>query len=145
MIRRDGARSLWRGHSTTILRIVPYAAFSYAFHDYAESYFKKKIKLEKLPFELKFLAGAIGGAAATLLTYPLDVLRVRMAIDRKTSWMKALKQGGFLQGLVPTMVGIIPYSGTAWCIKQSATESFSTFTCREPILLEALVINAFAG
>ncbi len=36
IIKKDGAISLWRGHSTTVLRVAPYAGFSYAFHDLAE-------------------------------------------------------------------------------------------------------------
>jgi len=81
--RKDGITSLWRGHSTTVLRVAPYAGLSYMFHDSAEREMKRKLNLgdKALPFGYKFLAGAFGGGAATLLTYPLDVLRVRAYVD----------------------------------------------------------------
>lgn len=64
------------------------------------------------------------GAVGTLLTYPLDVLRVRLALMPSSSWSSAIGQGGLYQGLAPTMLGIIPYSGTSWMVKQSLQELF---------------------
>ncbi len=81
MIQTGGWLSLWRGHSTTILRVAPYAGLSYTFHDFAENKFKEKLGTERLPPYLKFLAGSIGGFFGTVATYPLDVLRVRLAMN----------------------------------------------------------------
>ncbi len=58
----------------------------------------------RLPSSLKFLAGSIGGLGGTLFTYPLDVIRVRMALGG--SWVSSLKQGGLFQGLLPTLLGM---------------------------------------
>ena len=49
------------------------------------------------------------------------------------------------QGLLPTILGIIPYSGTAWLSKQSMLEYFPTVTNRPPSVLESIIINAIAG
>ena len=46
----------------------------------------------------------------TFITYPLDVLRVRLALIPKSTWMQLLKEGRFYQGLTPTIMGIVPYS-----------------------------------
>lgn len=99
----------------------------------------------------KFLAGSIAGAGATLLTYPLDVLRVRLALIPGSTWSSILKQGGLYQGLRPTLYGIIPYSGTSWCIKQVLLERFmNAQDCakcdrKSPHLFESLIINGIAG
>jgi hypothetical protein len=71
MASEGGILSLWRGHSSTVLRVAPFAGFSYAFHDYAEKEFKRNLQVDRLPFMYKFTAGAFGGGFATLLTYPL--------------------------------------------------------------------------
>jgi len=71
MISEGGVLSLWRGHSSTVLRVAPFAGFSYAFHDYAEKEFKRNLQVDRLPLTYKFIAGAFGGGFATLLTYPL--------------------------------------------------------------------------
>ncbi len=119
-----------------------------------------------LPYGYKFLAGAFGGAVATLLTYPLDVLRVRLALVRNSTWNSTLKQGGLYQGLAPTMLGIIPYSGTSWMVKQYLLQLHYEYHSRKerfmgdellepssssydsichPSLVESLVMNAIAG
>lgn len=145
IIKSDGVFSLWRGVSPSIIRVAPYAAFHYALHDYAELLFKKMKKTEILPYKYKFLAGSIGGLGATLLTYPLDVIRVRLAIIPGSSWWTSIRQGGIFQGLTATVVGIIPYAGTAWCTKQTLSEYFPTVMQRKPLVLENLIINATAG
>lgn len=145
IFRRGGLFCLWRGHSTTILRVAPYSGISYAAHDYAEYQFKKELQCERLPFLYKFLAGSIGGATGTFFTYPLDVLRVRLALTPGASWASAINYGGLFQGLTPTMLGIIPYAGTAWMVKQTLLENFPTVFHRQPSLMESLILNAAAG
>lgn len=143
--RKGGILSLWRGHSTTIIRVAPYSGISYAAHDYAEEQFKKHLQTEQLPFLFKFLAGSVGGATGTFFTYPLDVLRVRLALTPGSSWSNIMQSGGLYQGLIPTMLGIIPYSGTAWMVKQTLLEKFPSVFHRKPTLIESLTLNAIAG
>lgn len=139
----QGVLALWRGHSTTIMRIAPYSGFSFAFHDASENMFKRVLHTDVLPPGFKFLAGSIGGVGGTVLTYPLDVLRVRLAIGR--SWSESIRQGGMYQGLGVTLLGIVPYAGTAWLSKQSMLEYFPTVMKRKPTVSESIVINALAG
>ena len=40
IVQKGNIFSLWKGHSTTILRVAPFAGISYAAHDYAEKLFK---------------------------------------------------------------------------------------------------------
>lgn len=143
MFRRGGLWSLWKGHSTTILRVAPYAGLSYTFHDLAEEEFKHQLGTDKLPAVYKFLAGSIGGCVGTLATYPLDVLRVRLALDM--SWRESVSRKGFYHGLSPTLLGIVPYAGTSWLAKQTLLEHFMQLTHRYPTISESLFINAIAG
>lgn len=144
IVRTQGVFSLWKGHSTTILRVAPYSGLSYALHDYAENTFKNVLQTDKLPAVYKFGAGSIAGVGGTLFTYPLDVLRVRLALGK--DWAGSLRQGGMFQGLLPTVLGIIPYAGTAWLVKQTLLEElFPKGLHRKPRVVESLSINAFAG
>lgn len=145
IFQKGGLFSLWRGHSTTIIRVAPYSGISYASHDYAEYQFKKRLQCEQLPFVYKFLAGSIGGVMGTFFTYPLDVLRVRLALIPGSNWLSAVQMGGLYQGLSPTMMGIVPYAGTAWMVKQTLLENFPIICHRQPTLIESLTLNAAAG
>ena len=150
ILMKDGVFSLWRGHSTTVLRVAPYAGLSYAFHDLVEAELKRYYQTDKLPVILKFTAGSFGGAVATALTYPLDVLRVRLALIPGSSWMQLLRQGHFYQGIQPTMIGIIPYAGVSWSVKQHLLELFMGVQGppemqQKPRIWESLGMNGIAG
>ncbi|RYG62537.1 hypothetical protein EON64_17685, partial [archaeon] len=81
----------------------------------------------------------------SLQTYPLDVLRVRLALG--SSWRGSVAQGGWLQGLLPTLLGIVPYAGTAWLTKQTLTEAYlARAPSTPPISLSvSLLVNMVAG
>uniref|UniRef100_A0A5K3G0P3 ADP/ATP translocase n=1 Tax=Mesocestoides corti TaxID=53468 RepID=A0A5K3G0P3_MESCO len=83
-----GVRSLWRGNSATLSRIFPYAAVQYAVHERAKytlcindlavshlSTFQVQIR--------RFLAGCAAGCVSVSATYPLDLVRARMAVTER--------------------------------------------------------------
>lgn len=83
VISSEGAFGLWRGHGATLLRILPYAGLHYASHEAIEDGFRWRQGLPHgapLGPAERFVAGAVAGGAATLATYPLDVVRARMAV-----------------------------------------------------------------
>lgn len=145
IVKNGGFISLWKGHSATLIRVAPLAGISFAAHDYSEAKMKKMLKKDRLPMTYKFLAGAVAGTTGTLITYPLDVMRVRLALTPGSDWFRVLRQGGLFQGLTPTILGIVPYSGTAWMIKQTLLERYMSNKDRTPFLIESLIINAIAG
>lgn len=147
IIKEGGLKSLWKGHSTTVLRVGPFAGLSYMIHDHTEEFFRSVYGSEKLPFFLKFMAGSIGGIGATVLTYPLDVLRVRLALIPESTWGTVLSRGGYFQGMSATVLGIIPYSGTGWMVKQTLMELYPHLHVRDgkPDVLGLLFINGIAG
>jgi hypothetical protein len=51
----------------------------------------------------------------------------------------------FLLHRMSVFAGIIPYSGTAWCVKQTIAEVFPTVIHRKQTTTELLISNAFAG
>lgn len=81
----------------------------------------------KLPIKLpdaaeSFISGATAGAAATAMTYPLDLLRTRFAAQGTDKVYRGLlcaieaiykDEGyrGFFRGISPTLAQIVPYMG----------------------------------
>ncbi|CAN0033275.1 unnamed protein product, partial [Laminaria digitata] len=70
----------------------------------------------------RFVAGAMAGAMAQLVIYPLEIAKTRLAVGRKNEFKGigdcihriVSKNGmrGLLRGLPASLMGIVPYSGT---------------------------------
>jgi len=81
-IYRDaGARGLLQGHSATLLRIFPYAAIKFMAYDQW-----RPLLIPTPDHETnvrRFAAGALAGMTSVTLTYPLELIRVRMAFNSR--------------------------------------------------------------
>jgi len=78
---QTGVRGLFQGHSATLLRIFPYAAIKFMTYDQVHHILMPTREQET---NIKrFIAGAISGTVSVFVTYPLDVIRVRMAFQTK--------------------------------------------------------------
>ncbi|KAM6502172.1 Mitochondrial carrier domain containing protein [Amanita muscaria] len=78
-----GVRGLFQGHSATLLRIFPYAAIKFMAYEHAHQILMPT--REKETNLRRFTAGAIAGSLSVFCTYPLDLIRVRMAFITKSS------------------------------------------------------------
>lgn len=86
--REEGAMALFRGNGASVLRIVPYAAIHFTAY---ESYRKALVKLATQASSSKpvsplvdLLAGSAAGASAVMITYPLDLVRTRLAYQSES-------------------------------------------------------------
>jgi len=75
----SGVLGLFQGHSATLLRIFPYAAIKFMAYDQVHDVLMPT-RTQETNLR-RFSAGAISGAISVFFTYPLELLRVRMAFD----------------------------------------------------------------
>jgi len=127
LVKKEGAQGLWRGHGATLLRVVPYSATTFATFD-AYTVVVRDAAPGLGDVGVRFVSGAAAGATATALTYPLDVLRARMAVQvgkeaAPDGYCQALRRmvrtegpGSLWSGGRITLLGIVPYSGLSFCI-----------------------------
>lgn len=79
--RQDGVSGLFRGHSATVLRIFPYAGIKFLAYEQIRSVVISKREYET-PIR-RLLSGSMAGATSVFFTYPLEVIRVRLAFETK--------------------------------------------------------------
>ena len=77
--RQDGLRGLFRGHSATLLRIFPYGAIKFLAYEQIRSLLITS-SAEETPIR-RLLSGSLAGVTSVFLTYPLEVIRVRLAFE----------------------------------------------------------------
>jgi solute carrier family 25 protein 42 len=145
-----GYVSFWRGHTATLVRVIPYSATNFFVFDRTRTNLEPIIGSGVHPVVLKFVCGALSGSAAVFATYPLETLRARLAVDidgnrYPTGYIQAVKsivksEGlmSLYSGLRPTLVGIIPYAGTSFAVYETLKTDHMSFQSR-------FAVGALAG
>ncbi|XP_059607516.1 solute carrier family 25 member 16-like [Phlebotomus argentipes] len=148
IVLKESFFALYKGNGAQMVRIFPYAAIQFtAFEVY------KKYLINVLPPSVmyvkhadKFFAGAGAGLTAVTLTYPLDVVRARLAFQvtgehrysgiANTAATIFRNEGGLralYRGFVPTLTGMVPYAGLSfYCFemfKFACMKYMPQFTC----------------
>ncbi|KAG9387167.1 ADP,ATP carrier protein [Pyrenophora tritici-repentis] len=83
-----GVRGLFKGHSATLLRIFPYAGIKFLAYEQIRGRLIKT-KAQETPGR-RFLSGSLAGMMSVFMTYPLEVIRVRLAFETKESGRSSL-------------------------------------------------------
>ena len=114
---KDGLRAFWRGNLASCIHRFPYSGVTFLVQDLSAKFLKPG-KLSNSAVD--FASGALGGGVAACLTYPLDVVRLRLSSQTgpnlhycgicHTVDRIAKEQGtrGFYRGLVPTLMHVVP-------------------------------------
>ncbi|KAK1811534.1 coenzyme A transporter [Friedmanniomyces endolithicus] len=79
--RSDGSRGLFRGHSATLLRIFPYGGIKFLAYEQIRAILITSKEQETAV--RRFMAGSLSGCASVFATYPLEVIRVRLAFETR--------------------------------------------------------------
>lgn len=100
ILREEGVAGWYRGNGASVLRVVPYAAFHFGAYEQFRTLLAKQLYGDEaarhhIPPWLDLLAGSAAGGAAVLMTYPLDLVRTRLAYGSE-------RQGGGNSGAHPS-------------------------------------------
>uniref|UniRef100_A0A0E0MUB6 Uncharacterized protein n=1 Tax=Oryza rufipogon TaxID=4529 RepID=A0A0E0MUB6_ORYRU len=135
-----------------VIRIVPYSAVQLFSYEVYKKFFRRKDG--ELTVFGRLAAGACAGMTSTLVTYPLDVLRLRLAVQSGHSTMSQVAMNmlrdeglaSFYGGLGPSLIGIAPYIAVNFCVfdlmKKSVPEKYKSRP--ETSLATALLSATFA-
>ncbi|KAJ2824915.1 coenzyme A transporter, partial [Coemansia erecta] len=133
--REYGIRGLFQGHSMQLARIFPYAAIKFMTYEQLKMRLGKRIHDQHIR---NFLAGSLCGIISVSASYPLDMIRVRMAYITPTAGARAERvrvvakmiyrekahQFGilnFFRGFPLSLMGIVPYGGVSFLTHEYLT------------------------
>ncbi|XP_068427803.1 mitochondrial coenzyme A transporter SLC25A42 [Clinocottus analis] len=155
---QNGFLSLWRGNSATMVRVIPYAAIQFCAHEQYKGllggyYGFQGNVLPPLP---RLLAGSLAGITASTVTYPLDMVRARMAVTPKEMYSNILhvfvrisREEGLktlFRGFTPTILGVIPYAGLSFFTYETLKKVHAEHSGRsQPYSYERMAFGACAG
>lgn len=133
--KTEGALGFYRGNGASVARIVPYAALHYmAYEQYRRWIAYSFPEIGGGPI-LDLVAGSFSGGTAVLFTYPLDLVRTKLAyqvvgtpklnvkgiiaseeaykgiLDCFSKTYRGAGLRGLYRGVAPSLYGIFPYAG----------------------------------
>ena len=122
--KKEGTTSLWKGTTMMMVRVFPYSAIQFFAFEKSKVFYSKAFGERRFN---NFYAGSTAGVSAALCTYPLDLLRARLAYqirgDKNDKGVAAAfktiyhSEGGFrgfYKGISPTIIGMVPYAGVSF-------------------------------
>ena len=118
VIQKEGILYLWKGNFTNCIRIAPQTAINYAVFNET-----KKLKLFKSNNKNNYFSGTVSAFIATMITYPLDNARARLALQTNNSYYNSLTDvfrkvhfKKLYNGLNMTLIGFLPYNALSFTI-----------------------------
>ncbi|MCJ1375077.1 hypothetical protein MMC20_006311 [Loxospora ochrophaea] len=151
---QNGIRGLFRGHSATLLRIFPYAAIKFLAYEQVRSAVIKD-KSQETPFR-RLISGSLAGITSVFFTYPLEVIRVRLAFETKQDSRSSLSsickqiyheqpRASSAQPLSSTLYSAASSSSHSIPVRSAATAFASTTSAIETISPNSGLSNFYRG
>ncbi|KAJ9538640.1 hypothetical protein OSB04_031373 [Centaurea solstitialis] len=133
--KTEGLLGFYRGNGASVARIVPYAALHYMAYEQYRRHIDNNFPAMGSSSVIDLLAGSLSGGTAVLFTYPLDLVRTKLAyqvVDTpklngkgvmtsnhvykgiRDCFSKTYREAGIrglYRGVAPSLFGIFPYSG----------------------------------
>ncbi|KAL6221021.1 hypothetical protein ACLB2K_008773 [Fragaria x ananassa] len=133
--KTEGPMGFYRGNGASVARIVPYAALHYMSYEQYRRWIILAFPEGGRGPVLDLVAGSLSGGTAVLFTYPLDLVRTKLAyqvvgspklqlqgimtsgqlykgiVDCFSKTYKEAGLRGLYRGVAPSLYGIFPYAG----------------------------------
>ncbi|KAI7993720.1 hypothetical protein LOK49_LG11G01519 [Camellia lanceoleosa] len=156
IMKTDGWKGLFRGNLVNVIRVAPSKAIElFAYDTVNKTLSPKPGEQPKLPIPASLVAGACAGVSSTLVTYPLELVKTRLTIQRDVydglfdAFIKILQEGGpgeLYRGLTPSLIGVIPYAATNYFAYDTLRKAYRKIFKEEKIgNIETLLIGSAAG
>jgi solute carrier family 25 thiamine pyrophosphate transporter 19 len=136
----EGVLALWKGNASGLIFYGTYGAVQFYVYDHLSRYLKNS-----------FVTGAIAATAATVITYPFDIMRTRLSLRQNAVWgstliLDVIRQEGMktalFKGLGPTVIQVTPYMGTVFASYELVKEIIGPVL---PASLTDFLAGAIAG
>ncbi|KAK6943030.1 Mitochondrial substrate/solute carrier, partial [Dillenia turbinata] len=85
IIREEGFKAFWKGNIFTIAHRLPYSAVNFYVYEHYKKFLQSILGLERhrenlgTDVSVRLLGGGMAGVTAASVTYPLDLVRTRLA------------------------------------------------------------------
>ncbi|XP_041000822.1 mitochondrial substrate carrier family protein B-like isoform X1 [Juglans microcarpa x Juglans regia] len=162
IVGEEGFRAFWKGNLVTIAHRLPYSSVSF----YAYEHYKKLLKMipglesrrENMSADIcvHFVAGGLAGITAASVTYPLDLVRTRLAAQTNVIYYRGIwhalqtisKEEGILglyKGLGATLLGVGPSIAISFSVYETLRSFWKLHRPDDSTVLVSLACGSLSG
>lgn len=158
----EGFTAFWKGNGVTIVHRLPYSSISfYAYEKYKTSLLcmagmEKKPESLGVGMSTRLIAGGAAGVTAASLTYPLDLVRTRLAAQRNEKYYRGISHAlqtiardegikGLYKGMGATLLGVGPNIAINFCVYETLKSVWAEKRSEVPGVWPSLAFGSVAG
>lgn len=156
IMRTEGWTGLFRGNLVNVIRVAPSKAIElFAYDTVKKSLAPKPGEKPKPHVPESLIAGAVAGISSTICTYPLELLKTRLTVQRGVyknlvdAFLKIVKEEGpaeLYRGLTPSLIGVVPYAATNYFAYDTLRKAYKKILKQDEIgNIATLLIGSAAG
>uniref|UniRef100_A0A0C9RP14 TSA: Wollemia nobilis Ref_Wollemi_Transcript_6983_2572 transcribed RNA sequence n=1 Tax=Wollemia nobilis TaxID=56998 RepID=A0A0C9RP14_9CONI len=162
IVNEEGVRAFWKGNLVTIAHRLPYSSISfYAYERYkrmmhsmpAIERYKDNISVD---LGIRLIGGGAAGVTAATVTYPLDLVRTRLAAQTKVMYYRGITHSlytilkdegikGLYKGLGATLLGVGPNIAISFCAYETLRSFWEFKRPRDSPVAVSLACGSLSG
>ncbi|XVE63794.1 hypothetical protein DITRI_Ditri07aG0048800 [Diplodiscus trichospermus] len=143
--KEDGILGFFRGNGLNVMKVAPESAIKFYAYEMLKNIIGESMgdTKEDIGASGRLIAGGVAGAVAQTAIYPMDLVKTRLQTCAseggrapklgkltKDIWVQEGPRA-FYKGLVPSLLGIIPYAGIDLAVYESLKDFSRTYILQE--------------
>ncbi|GAB2216466.1 hypothetical protein Droror1_Dr00024240 [Drosera rotundifolia] len=160
VLNEEGARAFWKGNLVTVAHRIPYSSVSfYSFERYKhllQSFPGVDSSSETSQFVLRLAGGLLAGVTASTATYPLDLVRTRLAAQTNVIYYRGIwhtlrtitrEEGilGLYKGLGATLMSVGPNLAISFAVYETLKTQWQIHRPNDSTMLVSLACGSVSG
>ncbi|KAI4324446.1 hypothetical protein MLD38_029937 [Melastoma candidum] len=161
IVREEGFRAFWKGNFVTIAHRLPYSSVNFYAYERYKSFLQSVIgddykRNAGAALCVQFVGGGLAGITAASATYPLDLVRTRLAAQRSSNYYRGIwhafhticREEGFLglyKGLGATLLGVGPNIAISFSVYESLRSFWQSQRVGDSPVMVSLACGSLSG
>ncbi|XP_075491327.1 uncharacterized protein LOC142529635 isoform X2 [Primulina tabacum] len=163
IVNEEGFRAFWKGNLVTIAHRLPYTAVNFYAYEQYKSILKSIPGLDRRGEKnassdifVHFVGGGLAGITAASATYPLDLVRTRLAAQRNAMYYQGIRHAlnticrdegffGLYKGMGATLLGVGPSIAISFSVYESSRSHWHSLRPDDSTILVSLACGSLSG
>ncbi|KAL2934280.1 Mitochondrial substrate carrier family protein B [Bienertia sinuspersici] len=162
IVNEEGFRAFWKGNLVTVVHRLPYSSVNFYSYEQYKKFLQSIPALNSNGENVKkdvcvhFVAGGLSGLTAASATYPLDLVRTRLAAQRNAMYYRGIwhtletirrEEGfpGLYKGLRATLLGVGPSIAISFTVYETLRAYWQSKRPNDSTAMVSLTCGSLSG